>query len=207
MKKLIGFFSVTLLASCSDKLDRKVMLLYNGEATVTQNLVTNKTNPLFNSTEFDLSNLKNIEKIDIEKDGKKYSIAIPKEPGYYVLNISADTIYGARKPLITPPIDSANKESVKIMVDSIESMLQGENISIKKSNFRILPEQLALISPNTNDVRAFAPYKSLGGSIEATESGKEPEIYKFNATEEMLFELKNYKQIIEPVKTKMPAKK
>lgn len=203
---LLGMAAIWTI-SCNSRLDRKVMLFYNGEASISQNKITNKTNQLFSSKEFDISGFKSVNEIEIEKDGRKYNIAIPKEKGYYVLNISIDTIYGSLKPFSPLIIDSANTGQARALVDSLQQMLEGKNISKENRNYRILPNELTLISPNVANARVFPPYKEMYGTVEGPEDGSAPEIYKFNAAEEVRFELNNYYNIYEPADLGKPEKK
>lgn len=183
------------------------MVFYDGDLEVFQNQLTNNTNIIFHSQEIDLTGFKSAEEVAITKDGNKYSIPLPKEAGYYVLNISNDTIYGGRKPLTETKIDSADVAHAKRLVDSLQSLLD-EKVSGKKDNsYVIYPEQLVKISDKPLHVRAFPPYKPLYGSIEGPEDGSDPEVYKFNAREEVLFEQENYKNIYTPVELKNSNRK
>ncbi len=202
MKYFSVIFALIFLFSCSQPVERKVMVFFNGELKVFQQQLTNKTTTIFNSDEFDLSGFKNVKEIEVDKDGKTYNVPIPQEQGYYVLNLSSDTIYGGRKPLSPVVIDSANVAHAKGLVDSLQNLLDGKSTFADKNTYRILPDQLVKISDKPQNVRAFPPYKDLYGAIEGTEDGSEPEIFKFNATEEVLFEMENYKNIYTPVELK-----
>ena len=195
LQNLLYFITIFFLISCNEPLERKLMVFYDGELEVFQNQLTNNTNILFHSKEIDLTGFKNVEAIEITKDGNKYTIPFPKEVGYYVLNISNDTIYGGRKPITETRIDSTDVAHVKSLVDSLQSLLDEKVSGKKNNNYVIYPEQLVQISDKPLYVRAFPPYKPLFGSIEGPEDGSEPEVYKFNAREEVLFEQESYRNI------------
>lgn len=188
----------TIMFACSGPLEREVLVFFNGDAEISQNKITNKTSMLFNSKEMDMTGFKNMDKIEVEKDGQKISIPFPKEKGFYILNLSADTIYGGRKSLKPIVIDSANVAQAKGLVDSLQTVLDGKSTS----SVQIFPDELLKVSDNPKNVRAFAPYKELYGAIEGTDDGSEPEIFKFNAREEVIFEQKNYQNIYEPIELK-----
>ncbi len=208
LKNTLFVFVAILAISCSKSINRKVMLFYNGDANISQYKIVNKTNQLFSSKEFDISGFAYADQIEIDKDGKKYTIPIPKQTGYYVLNISTDTVYGSLKPSRPLVIDSANTAQAKALADSLQQLLEGKNISAANYNYRVLPNELILVSANVEGVRLFPPYKEMYGTVEGPADGSAPEIYKFNATEEVKFELANYRNIYEPVILKRkPAKK
>ena len=206
LKNLLYLTGLLFLISCNQPLERKVMVFFDGDLEVFQNQLTNNTNIIFHSQEIDLTGFKSAEAIEITKDGNKYSIPLPEEAGYYVLNISNDTIYGGRKPLTETKIDSADVAHAKSLVDSLQSLLD-EKVSGKKDNsYVIYPEQLVKISDKPLYVRAFPPYKPLFGSIEGPEDGSDPEVYKFNAREEVVFEQENYRNIYTPIELKNTTK-
>ena len=184
--------------SCSQPVERDILLFYNGDVDIMQNKITNKTNMLFHSTQFDITGFKNTNALEIEKDGKKFTIPIPKETGFYVVNLSNDTIYGSKKSLQPPVIDSADVEKAKYLVDSLQNLLKNNSAS----SIILLPNNVKKISSNPKNVRAFPPYKEMYGKIESTDDGSMPEIYKVNAKEDVLFELQNYKNIYEPIELK-----
>jgi len=57
-------------------------------------------------------------------------------------------------------------------------LIEGKNASDEKKTFFIVPESIKKISGATS-VRVVGPYKGIPYSVEADDSGKIPEVYKF----------------------------
>ncbi len=108
------------------------------------------------------------------------------EPGAYILNLKTDTIVGAHQKI---GADLNNQktitfEDLKVIIDSLNNLILGKNVSTQNRNYLIAPNQLQAISMNTM-AKIYGPYKKVSATQELGADGKEPEIYKFYTNKEM----------------------
>jgi len=177
---VVAIAVVMLLAACGGA-EKKVLVMGRGEITVNGALVTIKDGTGHAEQEVTVSGAN----ITIDKDGVKKDFAV-SENGYYILNFKTDTVIGARQKL---GVDLNNKgvitqEQMQGILDSLNNLVLGKNVSAANQNYFILPGQLQKVSANIN-ARVYGPFRKIAAQQALDEDGKEPEIYKFYTNREM----------------------
>ncbi len=101
------------------------------------------------------------------------------ETGYYMLNLKPDTLVGGIVKYGTGARTSnLTGEDVDHIIDSTQKLIQGQNASDESKTYFILPYTLKEVSKNIES-RIVGPYNGIPGSLDAGNSGKMPEVYKF----------------------------
>lgn len=181
MKRIFLCISVTslLLAACSSSHTKKVFVLSNGKFTVDESKQNISLEPSNTHTEQELvftSGAKVTVNVKTPEGTKSFDMP---EDGSYVLNLKVDTLTGGLVNYGTSGRPaSMSGEQFDRMVDSTQQLIEGKNASDEKKTFFIVPESIKKISGATS-VRVVGPYKGIPYSVEADDSGKIPEVYKF----------------------------
>jgi hypothetical protein len=177
---VIAITATVLLAACGGP-EKKVLVMSRGTITVNGNLITIKDGTGHAEQEVTVSG----NAITIDKDGDKKDVAVT-ETGYYILNYKSDTVIGAKQKL---GVDLNNKgiitqEQMQGILDSLNNLVLGKNVSAANQNYFILPGNLQKISANVN-ARVYGPFRKIAAEQQLDDDGKEPEIYKFYTNREM----------------------
>lgn len=101
------------------------------------------------------------------------------ETGNYVLNLKPDTLVGgivnygsgARTSNLTG-------EDVDHIIDSTQKLILGQNASDANKSYFILPFTIKKLSSSLES-KIVGPYNGIPASVDAGNSGKLPEVYKF----------------------------
>ncbi len=181
MKQTISALAAIVLLAACGKPEKKVLVMSRGTITVNGNAITIKDGTGHAEQEVTVSG--NV--LTVDKDGDKKDVAIT-ETGYYILNYKTDTVIGAKQKL---GVDLNNKgiitqEQMQGILDSLNNLVLGKNVSVANQNYFILPGNLQKISANVN-ARVYGPFRKIAAQQEMDEDGKEPEIYKFYTNREM----------------------
>lgn len=183
MKHSIILFTVAcILISCGG-IKKKVLVMAKGDLKIEGNKITIKNGSGHTEKEMMLSGSK--QEIVIDNNGTISSEKI-NENGYYILNLKTDTVVGSYQRLGK---DLNNQttitfEQLKVIIDSLNNLVLGKNVSASNKNYLIAPNQLALISANI-EANIYGPYRQVSATQELGPNGKEPEIYKFYTNKEM----------------------
>lgn len=124
--------------------------------------------------------------LNVETPSGKSNVTIPNVAGIYILNLRADTLAGSKqnfgKDLNNKEIIS--QEKIKTIIDSLQKLTVGSNVTTEGNNFMILPNQLTKVSANI-EAKVFGPFTKIPSTLEADKDGNAPEIYKFYTNTEM----------------------
>ena len=182
MKKIILSLTVIyfLLASCSSEQHvKKVFILSNGKFKVDESQKKITLEPSNTHTEQELTfNTADKVILSVETPSGTKTFEVP-ENGSYVLNLKVDTLTGGIVNYGTSgrPASMSGEQFDK-MIDSTKQLIEGRNASDGNKTFFIVPFSIKKISGATV-VKVVGPYKGIPYSVEADNSGKVPEVYKF----------------------------
>jgi hypothetical protein len=179
------FVASVLFAACSGH-TKKVIVYANSDADINDNTktITQKDNEGHLDKEIQFNTGDKVAIKVIQKDGSTSNIEIP-EDGYYILNVKAkDTIVGGYQKYSTQ--EEANRvmsqDELKHNIDSLQQMINGQNINATDRTYFIPPNTAAKITSNT-DATIVGPYHQMT-SIEQ-KGDKEPEVYRFYSVKEV----------------------
>ena|SRR2546421_9577715 len=182
MKKIIISlpFACFLLASCSsDQHVKKVFILANGKFKVNESQKKIILEPSNTHVEQELTfNAPDKVILSVETPGGTKTFDMP-DNGSYVLNLKVDTLTGGLVNYGTSGrAASMSGEQFDKMIDSTKQLIEGRNANDQKKTFFIVPFSIKKISGATV-VKVVGPYKGIPYSVEADNSGRVPEVYKF----------------------------
>ena len=188
MKKLLwALLPLAVLASCGQSSERKILVVANGDINVAGKTIK-VTNPTGGAVE-ELVDLKDAKQTSyaVDIDGKTSDIALPAEDGFYIINLMSDTVFGSQ--LIEGRDYNASEDlgldKQKEMIDSLQLVLKGENISEANKNYMILPGQLAKVTGDVIHARVFGPFHAMDTNIDLPADGQPPVLYKFYSSDEL----------------------
>ena len=180
MKTIVGVILLAGSISCSSNQHvKKVFVLSNGKFTVDESQQNISLDPSNTHTEQELTFNKG-EKVTISVKSPEgtHSFDVPDD-GSYVLNLKVDTLTGGVVNYGTSGRPaSMSTEQFERMIDSTQQLIDGRNASDQKKTYFIPPSSIKKISTATS-VKVIGPYKGIPYSLDADESGKTPEVYKF----------------------------
>lgn len=197
MKKLLwALLPLAVLASCGKNSERKILVVANGEIAVNgQNI---KVSNITDGAVEQLVELKNDKQqsFAIDNGGATSTVEIPAEDGFYILNLMKDTVFGSE--LIDGRdynvAEALGLDKQKEMIDSLQLVLQGQNISAANKNYLIVPGALAKVSGDLMHARVFGPFHQMNSNIAAPEDGKPPVLYKFYSSDELRTRLRTIEE-------------
>ena len=193
MKKLclIAFAGFVSLTACKTEIKKKVMIIGKGDISAEGANITLKGSSGSSDKTIDLGDETALQ---VNSPSGKTSVTVPDEPGFYILNLRADTIVGSRQNVGSDLGGrTITQEELKVKIDSLTQLTTGANVKAGRS-YLILPNQLIKITDNTG-ARVFGPFNKIPGSLDADENGKEPELYKFYTNTEMRELIANLKKM------------
>ena len=112
--------------------------------------------------------------LDVQSPQGKMSVAATDD-GTYILNLKPDTLIGSYKHLGTTAKNSISDDELKKSIDSLQKLVQDQNVSEANKNYFIAPGKMVKISSNAG-AQVFGPYTPIPGSFDASSV---PEVYKF----------------------------
>ena len=119
--------------------------------------------------------------LNVESPQGKYTVTIPDD-GLFIANLKTDTVVGSRQHVGAEAGEARITQDVlKQKVDSLEKLIQGQNVSEANQNYFITPGKAAKITTETK-AKVFGPFTTIPGSFDA---GSVPAIYKFYSMKEM----------------------
>ena len=186
------------LAAC--KGHQKKVIVYAGSDIQVDNTKTNITvgegGPL-RQQDLDFSGGDPVT-LNVQSPSGKISLEVA-EDGLYIANLKNDTIVGSYQRVGAASGSSRiTQDQLKPMVDSLEKLVRGENVSAANKNYFILPNHIAKVS-QTTAAKVFGPYTTIPSSFDA---GSVPEIYKFYSVKEVHEMIGKFNGILHPATPK-----
>ncbi|MDO6434291.1 hypothetical protein Q4E93_27015 [Flavitalea sp. BT771] len=196
-----AFSIAALLSLAACKGHQKKVIVYAGSDIQVDNTKTNITvgegGPL-HQQDLDFSGGDPVT-LNAQTPSGKVSLEVA-EDGLYIANLKNDTIVGSFQRVgAASGSNRITQDQLKPMVDSLEKLVRGENVSAANKNYFILPNHIAKVS-QTTAAKVFGPYTTIPSSFDA---GSVPEIYKFYSVKEVHEMINKFNGIISPAK---PAK-
>jgi hypothetical protein len=190
----LSLASLLSLAAC--KGHHKKVIVYAGSSIQVDNTRTNITvgegGPL-QQQELDFSGGDPVT-LSIQTPSGKLSLEAP-EDGLYIVNLKGDTVVGSYQRVSAENASNRiTQDRLKPLVDSLEKLVRGENVSAANKNYFILPNHIAKIS-SIAEGKVFGPYTTIPSSFDA---GSVPEIYKFYSIREVHEMIKRFNAILSP---------
>jgi hypothetical protein len=171
MKKALLILAYTcLLYGCGQK-GKTVIVMTSGEVSLAGTTLTVK--PGNTHTEQTQKYASGVNSIDI-KDFPAATSASIGETGLYVLNLKNDTLVGSLQNFaVGEGASKISQDELKKKVDSLQSLVVGQNATAANHNFFIPPGKAQLIS-NNMEAQVYGPYVKTPSTV----SGN-AEVYKF----------------------------
>lgn len=174
-----------IVASCNTEVKKKVLVMGKGKLSARENAITYKTGSGYAETTIELKG-DDANTLDVEADGEKKNISIPADAGFYILNLRADTVVGAKQNIGTDLSSGKvmTQEELRSKIDSLVLLTTGANVQQGGTNFVLAPGSVTKISDNPN-ARVFGPFTKIPARLDASPDGKELQLFKFYTNTEM----------------------
>jgi hypothetical protein len=178
----IMIVAVLLLVACTNKLDKKIVVMSSGKIQVDQNAKTITFEPGTQHNEGELSLGPNDKSVTVKSTAGDKTYELP-DNGLYILNLKSDTLIGNLVNFGSSGVPaSISGEQLQHIVDSTKKLINGENVDNQKTFF-IVPNSIQKLTINLN-AQLLNPYKNIPYKVEADKDGKAPEIYKFSTNKQ-----------------------
>jgi hypothetical protein len=129
----------------------------------------------------------------------KYTVSIPDD-GLYIANLKIDTVVGSKLHVGETGEGRITQDALKIKLDSLQKLVQDQNVSNANQNYFILPGKAARLTTETK-AKVFGPFTKVPGSFDA---GSVPAIYKFYSMREMREIIANLEKMVAPPSFAVP---
>jgi hypothetical protein len=193
MKKLcsIAIAGLVALTACKTQVKKKVMIIGKGDISAEGANITLKGSSGSSDKTVDLGDETALQ---VTSPSGKTSVTVPNDPGFYILNLRADTIVGSKQNVGSDLSGrTITQEELKTKIDSLTQLTTGANVKAR-SSYLILPNQLIKITDNEG-ARVFGPFTKIPATIDPEKNGKAPELYKFYTNTEMRELIANLKKM------------
>jgi hypothetical protein len=171
-----------LLAACTNKIDKKVVVMSSGKIQVDQNAKTITFEPGTQHNEGELSLGPDDKSVTVKSSAGDKTYEVTGD-GLYLLNLKSDTLIGNLVNFGESGVPaSITGEQLQHIVDSTKQLINGENADDKKTFF-IVPNSVKKLTTNLN-AQLINPFKNIPYKVEADKDGKAPEIYKFSTNKQ-----------------------
>ena len=183
MRKTPLLFAIVLFAACKGH-EKKVLVYASDKITVDDTkqhiTIANGDGTTHHEQELDFTTGDPVT-LNVESAQGKYTVTIPDD-GLYIANLKNDTVVGSRQHVGAEGGEARITQDVlKKKVDSLEKLMEGQNISEANQNYFIAPEKAVKITNEINS-KVFGPFTTVSSSFDA---GSVPAIYKFYSMKEM----------------------
>ena len=183
MRKIPLLFAVVLFAACKGH-EKKVLVYASDKIAVDETqkniVIANGDGTTHHEQELDFSTGDPVT-LNVESPQGKYTVTIPDD-GLYIANLKSDTVVGSRQHVGAEGGESRiTQDILKKKVDSLDKLIQGQNVSEANQNYFITPGKAVKIT-NETKAKVFGPYTTVASSFDA---GSVPAIYKFYSMKEM----------------------
>lgn len=118
--------------------------------------------------------------LDVQSPSGKLSVSA-SDDGLYILNLKPDTVIGSYQHVGESGESRISQDVLKQKLDSLQKLVQDQNVSDANRNYFIPPGKMVKISSNPAG-KVFGPFTTIPGSFDA---GSVPEIYKFYSIKEV----------------------
>jgi hypothetical protein len=118
--------------------------------------------------------------LDVQSPSGKLSVSA-SDDGLYILNLKPDTVIGSYQHVGESGESHISQDVLKQKLDSLQKLVQDQNVSDANRNYFIPPGKMVKISSNPAG-KVFGPFTTIPGSFDA---GSVPEIYKFYSIKEV----------------------
>jgi hypothetical protein len=113
--------------------------------------------------------------LDVQSPLGKVTLSATDD-GFYILNLKNDTVIGSLRHVgADNGIPHYTQDQLKHIIDSVQKLMVGQNVSEANRNYFIAPGKLVKITAETK-AKVFGPYTSIPNSFDASSV---PEIFKF----------------------------
>jgi hypothetical protein len=178
MQKFHSFLFLTILASLTAcKSHEKKILVYASSDIVVddskQHIVVSD-GTTHHEQELDFSASGPVT-LDVQSPSGKTSVTAADD-GLYILNLKNDTVIGSLRHVgADNGVPHYTLDQMKHIIDSVQKLMAGQNVSEANRNYFIAPGKLVRISSEPMG-KVFGPYTSIPGSFDPSSV---PEIFKF----------------------------
>lgn len=119
--------------------------------------------------------------------------------GYYLWNLKKDTLIGGKQNIAEGTIKDATitQEMLKVKIDSLQQLVNNQNVSEANHNYFVLPGQLAKITSST-DVLLVGPYNTIPRQLDETKYSAKTEVYKFYTAQDIRTQIERLKGLMAP---------
>jgi hypothetical protein len=178
MQKIHSFLFLTILVSLTAcKSHEKKILVYSSsdiQVDDSKQHITVSDGSTHHEQELDFTTGDPVT-LDIQSPMGKMSVSATDD-GLYILNLKNDTVIGSLRHVgADNGVPHYTQDQLQHIIDSVQQLMVGRNVSEANRNYFIAPGKLVKISAETK-AKVFGPYTSIPGSFDA---GSVPEIYKF----------------------------
>jgi len=183
MKRFSAFFAGAVLLSLTACTSHsKKILIYASSAIQVDNTQKNITvieGTTHHEQELDFQGGDPVT-LNITSPAGKFTLEA-KDDGLYIANLKTDTVVGSFQHVGTGGGDTKITQDALIQkVDSLQKLVNGQNVSAANKNYFILPGKIEKITAETK-AKVFGPFTTIPGAFDA---GSVPEIYKFYSNKE-----------------------
>lgn len=118
--------------------------------------------------------------LNVTTGSGKLTLSAP-EDGLYIANLKNDTVIGSMQHVGADADSRITQEALKAKLDSLQQLVNNQNVNAANKNYYLLPNTIAKISGESK-AKVFGPFTTIPGSFDA---GSVPEIYKFYSIKEI----------------------
>ena len=116
------------------------------------------------------------------------------DDGLYIANLKNDTVIGSFQHVGADNGSSRiSQDALKQKLDSLQKLVQGQNVSDANRNYFIAPGKIVKITPQIQ-AKVFGPFTTIPGSFDA---GSVPEVYKFYSIKEVREIIANMEKMVD----------
>jgi hypothetical protein len=165
-----------LMAGCAGH-SKKILLYASSDIQVdnSQKNITVTEGTTHQEKELQFSGNSPVE-LSVQSPGGKYTLQADGD-GYFLANLKPDTIIGSLQHLSSETNDGKiTQERLKQIIDSLEQLTLGKNVSEANKNYFLPPGKIVRISTKNDKIKVFGPYDKIPGAFDASPYA---EIYKF----------------------------
>jgi len=193
---LFVLLAASALGACSGH-SKKILVYASSDIQVdnTQKNITVTDGSTQQEKELEFSGSDPVQ-LNIQSPAGKYTLEASGD-GYFIANLKMDTVVGSLQHVGTDNGNSKiTQDQLKRMIDSLEQLTMGKNITPANKNYFIPPGKIVKISDN-NKLKVFGPYVKIPAAFDASSF---PEVYKF-------YTIKEVREIMDklPAMTKFPG--
>jgi hypothetical protein len=182
ISSLLFTVAVVSFAACKGH-EKKVLVYASDKITVDNSMqhitVANGDGTTHHEQELDFSTGDPVT-LNVESPQGKYTVTIPDD-GLYIANLKSDTVVGSRQHVGAEGEARITQDALKQKLDSLEKLVQGQNVSDANQNYFITPGKAVRLTTETK-AKVFGPFTTIPGAFDA---GSVPAIYKFYSMKEM----------------------